>query len=62
MWREDGGGCGALLDRLRSRAGPLVGGRGRRGVRGGRAVEWCGGVTCYLAVHYEDVARKTQGN
>ena len=22
----------------------------------------CGGVACYLAVHYEDVARKTQGN
>ena len=28
----------------------------------GRAVGWCGGVACYLAFHYEDVARKTQGN
>ena len=56
------GGFGALLDRQQSRVGPLVGGRGRRGVRGGRAVGWCGGVACYLAFHYEDVARKTQGN
>ena len=56
------GGGGALLDRLRSRAGPPAGGRGWRGVRGGRAVGWCGGVACYLAFLYEDVARKTQGN
>ena len=40
----------------------LMGGRGLRGLRGGRAVGWCRGVACYLASHYEDVARKTQGN
>ena len=28
----------------------------------GGGVGWCGGVACYLAFHYEDVARKTQGN
>ena len=42
--------------------GPELGSWWEAGGGGGRAVEWCGGVACYLAVHYEDVARKTQGN
>ena len=56
------GGVGPCSTDNGPESGPMVGGRGRRGARGGRAMEWCGSVACYLAVHYEDVARKTQGN
>ena len=55
VWCGRGG-----LDRQRSTAGPPVRGRGGCQDCGRRVVWWCGGVSYYLAVHYEEVARKSK--